>query len=362
MFLKNIDILNYKNIESCRLELSSRINCFVGSNGVGKTNLLDAIYYLSFCKSSLGTTDSNNTKHGTNTMMIKGHYVINEQIEEIHFGVQPQTKKNIKRNGKQYKKISEHIGLIPLVLISPSAINIIIGAADERRRFLDSVISQYDKSYLQELINYNNLLSQRNKLLKNKPQQDLLMIFTEQMSSSATYIHNKRARFSKEIHPIFQEYHNAIGANELVDINYKSQLSNNDFINLTKQNIEKDKILKHTTVGIHRDDIVLTLNGYPIKKEGSQGQQKTFLIALKLAQFDFIKTTTKKQPILLLDDIFDRLDSFRVNKIMELISNEHFGQIFITDTDKNHINIMINKLDTENRIFQVIDGKIDNYA
>lgn len=362
MFLQSIDILNYKNIEACTLSLSPRLNCFVGRNGEGKTNLLDAIYYLSFCKSSYGTADSSNIKHGENTMMIKGKYMIEGQIEEIHFGIQPQVKKNIKRNGKQYGKISEHIGLIPLVLVAPSAINIIIGAAEERRRFLDSVISQYDKVYLQKLIKYNTLLMQRNKLLKSNPQRDLLLIFTEQMADAATYIYKQRTHFTKEIQPIFQKYYNTIGADENVDIIYRSQLSKDDFITISEENLEKDKIMKHTTIGVHRDDMVLSLNGYSLKREGSQGQKKSYLIALKLAQFDFIKEATKKQPILLLDDIFDKLDSQRVGKIVTLVTDAHFGQTFITDTDKNQIDSMVERLNIDSKVFQVTSGKIESYA
>lgn len=344
------------------MELSPRLNCFVGCNGEGKTNLLDAIYYLSFCKSSTGTADSSNLKHGENTLMIKGRYRILEQLEEIHCGVQPQVKKMIKRNGKQYGKISEHIGLIPLVLVAPSSINIIIGGAEERRRFLDTVISQYDKVYLQKLIAYNSLLLQRNKLLKNNPQTDLLLIFSEQMSLVASYIYEQRLKFAEEIHPIFQNYYNSIGAGEEVNIAYKTQLQPNNFVELAEESLQKDIVLKHTTIGVHRDDITLTLGGYPLRKEGSQGQKKTYLIALKLAQYDFIKQATQKQPILLLDDIFDKLDSRRVARIMELVTDTHFGQTFVTDTDKNHINAMVRKLGEKHRIFEVENGNVTSYA
>ncbi|PVX51070.1 DNA replication and repair protein RecF [Balneicella halophila] len=365
MILQNISILNYKNIAEENLKFSNRLNCFIGKNGEGKTNLLDAIFYLSFCKSNYSSSDANNIKHDEETMMLKAEYEVQGNTEHIHCGVKRQSKKTFKRNNKDYKRFSEHIGLLPLVMIAPADISIIIGGNEERRKFIDSIISQYDKVYLQKLVNYNNLLQQRNKLLKHQPQEDLLLVLSEQMAGIANYIYEKRLEFVEKITPIFQEYYNKISANkEPVSIEYSSQMNAGDFIELTKHNLTKDLVLKHTSVGIHRDNLEFILSGYPIRKEGSQGQKKSYLIALKLAQFDFIKEISGKRPILLLDDIFDKLDTQRVQQIINLVSEIHFGQIFITDTDKGHIDAMLEELDldTESSLFKVENGKITSYA
>lgn len=361
MFLSKISILNYKNIPEASLNFSYRLNCFIGKNGEGKTNLLDAIYYLSFCKSNYSSSDVYNIKHDENSMMLKGEYNLQEKTEQIHCGVQRQTKKSFKRNGKEYKKFSEHIGLLPLVMIAPADISIIIGGNDERRKFMDSVISQYDKLYLQKLMQYNTLLLQRNKLLKQNTQQDLLLIMSEQMCGLANYIHEKRADFVNRIAPIFQNYYDRISSSkEIVKIQYESQLNKFDFMELTQNNLIKDTVLKHTSTGIHRDNLEFILSNYPIRKEGSQGQQKSYLIALKMAQFDFIKNASGIRPILLLDDIFDKLDAQRVQQIIHMVSEVHFGQIFITDTDKSHIDSILEELNLnkESTLFYVENGKI----
>lgn len=360
MYLKEINILNYKNISESNLSLSPRLNCFIGLNGEGKTNLLDAVYYLSFCKSNYSSSDTVNIQHKEEYMMLKGYYQLDEDTEEIHCAVQRQTKKVIKRNGKEYQRLSEHIGLIPLVMIAPADISMIIGGSEERRKFIDSVISQYNREYLQKLVAYNNILAHRNKLLKDSnAKAELLMIFSEQMMPLANYIHNERKVFTEQIYPIFQKYYNAISSDkEEVKIKYSSHLAEGDFVSLSEENLTKDKILKYTTTGIHRDNLKLLINGYPIRKEGSQGQKKSYLLALKLAQYEFIKEASKKPPILLLDDIFDKLDSQRVTNIIKIVAQSNFGQIFITDTDKNHINDIINELNTDNAIFNVNNGRI----
>lgn len=360
MYLKEINILNYKNISESSLSLSPRLNCFIGLNGEGKTNLLDAVYYLSFCKSNYSSSDTNNIQHKEEYMMLKGHYQLDEETEEIHCAVQRQTKKTIKRNGKEYQRFSEHIGLIPLVMIAPADISMIIGGSEERRKFIDSVISQYDREYLQKLVAYNNILSHRNKLLKDpNAKTDLLMIFSEQMTPLANYIYNERKVFTEQIYPIFQKYYDIISSEkENVKIKYSSHLAEEDFISLSEESLEKDRILKYTTVGIHRDNLKFLINDYPIRREGSQGQKKSYLLALKLAQYEFIKKASQKPPILLLDDIFDKLDSQRVTNIIRIVTQSDFGQIFITDTDKNHINNIINELDTDSAIFNVNNGQI----
>lgn len=295
-------------------------------------------------------------------MMLKGEYKLQDKTELIHCGVQRQTKKSFKRNDKEYKKFSEHIGLLPLVMIAPADIGVIIGGNEERRKFMDSVISQYDKRYLQKLVHYNTLLLQRNKLLKQQTPRDLLITLSEQMSSLANYIHEKRADFVCRIAPVFQNYYDRISSNkETVKIEYESQLNESDFMALTEENFTKDSILKHTSVGIHRDNLEFILSEYPIRKEGSQGQKKSYLIALKMAQFDFIKEASGIRPILLLDDIFDKLDAQRVQQIIHMVSEVHFGQIFITDTDKSHINSILAELNLgkESALFYVEAGKIN---
>lgn len=365
MFLEELSILNYKNITEANLSFSDRLNCFIGKNGEGKTNLLDALYYLSFCKSNYASSDAQNIKHEEQTMMLKGKYLIDKQEETIHCGIQRNAKKTFKRNDKEYAKLSEHIGLLPLVMIAPADISVIIGGNDERRKFIDSVISQYDKIYLQKLVAYNNLLLQRNKALKQHSQKDLLLILSEQMQPLASYIHEKRTDFVEKIRPIFQNYYDKISAGkETVSIKYESQLNTGNFLTLTEENFAKDSILKHTSVGIHRDNLEFILSDYPIRKEGSQGQKKSYLIALKLAQFDFIKKSSGKCPILLLDDIFDKLDKQRVGQIIHLVSEVNFGQIFITDTDKSHIDTILQELDiaTQSALFYVENGIITTYA
>ncbi len=297
-------------------------------------------------------------------MLLKGKYILENQVEKIHCAVQRQTKKTFKRNNKEYQKFSEHIGLLPLVMIAPADISVIIGGNDERRKFIDSVISQYDKTYLQKLVKYNNLLLQRNKLLKQNPQKDLVFILSEQMLPLASYIHEKRTEFVKKISEIFQSYYNEISTGkENVTIKYESQLNAGNFLQLSKDNFGRDSILRHTSIGIHRDNLEFSLSGYPIRKEGSQGQKKSYLIALKFAQFDFIKKASGKCPILLLDDIFDKLDTQRVAQIIHLVSKVHFGQIFITDTDKTHIDNVLKelKMDKKSAIFYIENGKIVNY-
>ncbi len=361
MYLHKLSILNYKNISEVNLVFSKRINCFIGRNGEGKTNLLDAIYYLSFCKSNYSSSDMQNIKHEEEIMMLKGEYHWKDGYEIIHCGVQKQTKKVFKRNDKPYQKFSEHIGLLPLVMIAPADISVIIGGNEERRKFMDSVISQYDKLYLQKLVAYNNLLLQRNRLLKQKSSQDLLLVISEQMATLAAYIHAKRKDFTKQIIPIFQSYYEEISlGKETVDIEYESQLNTSDFMELVEQSLEKDLILGYTSTGVHRDNLEFRLSGYPIRKEGSQGQKKSYLIALKLAQFHFIKEVSNKHPILLLDDIFDKLDKQRVQQIINMVSKVNFGQIFITDTDKSHIDKLLEELhlDIDSSLFRVKNGVI----
>lgn len=361
MVLTRLSIVNYKNIGQADLKLSPNINCFLGNNGMGKTNLLDAIYYLSFCKSFTNLPDTQNIRHDEDFFMLQGYYDQNGNTEEIFCGMKRRQKKQFKRNKKEYERFSDHIGFIPLVLISPADSELIRGGSEERRKFLDQVISQFDKNYLNTLIRYNKALGQRNSLLKQEqsPDAELLEIWEEQLQAEATVIYKRRQEFLTEFIPVFQEFYNYISlGNEQVGIRYESDLSENSLRDLLVSNRSRDRAMGFTTKGIHRDDLEMTLSNYPMKKIGSQGQNKTFLIALKLAQFEFLQKTGHTTPILLLDDIFDKLDAQRVEQIIKLVSGERFGQIFITDTNRKYLDEIVASMGGNYHFFQVENGEI----
>ncbi|AUC14317.1 DNA recombination protein RecF [Tenacibaculum sp. SZ-18] len=338
MYLQKISLVNFKNIESHTFNFKKKINCFVGNNGIGKTNVLDAIYYLSFSKSYFNPVASQNIRHDQDFFVVEGEYLVNERIEKIICSLKKGQKKVLKRNGKVYDRFSDHIGQFPLVIISPADRDLIIEGSETRRKFIDGVISQQDKLYLKTLISYNKVVSQRNALLKffaaNRTFDELnLSVYNDQLIQFGTEIHEKRKSFLKDFVPIFnQKYQIISNENEIVSLHYKSQLNDISFAQLLKNNLEKDKVLQYTSVGVHKDDLNFEIGSFPIKKFGSQGQQKSYLIALKLAQFEFIKEQSKITPILLLDDIFDKLDENRVAQIVDLVNKDEFGQIFITDT------------------------------
>lgn len=338
MYLKHLSLVNYKSFESVNFAFDPKINCLVGENGVGKTNIMDAIYHLSFGKSYFNPVSTQNVKHGTEFFVIEGEFEKEGRTEKIVCSFKKGLKKVIKRNGKAYSKFSEHIGFLPMVIISPSDRNLIVEGSETRRKFVDGVISQSDKSYLQTLIDYNKVLVQRNSLLKyfvaNQTfSKDTLDIYNQQLNEKGTIIHKKRSQFLEAFIPIFREqYHNISDKDESIDLEYLSKLTDASLDVLLDEALEKDRVLQYTSVGIHKDDLEFTISGHAIKKFGSQGQQKTFLIALKLAQFQFIKNQVKTTPILLLDDIFDKLDEKRVSRIVSLVEEDDFGQIFISDT------------------------------
>jgi DNA replication and repair protein RecF len=338
LFLKRISLLNYKNFSEIDFELDSKINCFVGKNGIGKTNILDAVYHLANGKSYFNPLAVQNIKHGEDFFVIDGEFEKNERTEQILCSLKKGQKKILKRNGKVYEKFSDHIGFIPLVIISPSDSDLIIEGSETRRKFIDSVISQLDNSYLQQLIQYQKIISQRNALLKyfalnHVFETDTLSIYNEQLNTLGQFIFEKRKKFLIDFIPIFNNYHREItNSAETVQLVYQSDLFEKDTLTLLEENISKDRALHYTSVGVHKDDLSFEIDNYPIKKFGSQGQQKSFLIALKLAQFDFVKKQSGEKPILLFDDIFDKLDEFRVSKIIEMVNKEEFGQLFISDT------------------------------
>ncbi len=359
MYLQKISLVNFKNINSQTFDFQEKINCFVGDNGIGKTNILDAIYYLSFAKSYFNPIALQNIRHGEDFFMIEGNYILGERDEKIVCSLKKGQKKILKRNDKAYEKFSEHIGQIPLVIISPADRDLIVEGSETRRKFIDGVISQQDKDYLQSLIQYNKVVSQRNALLKyfaaNRTFDALnLKIYDEQLISYGTIIYKKRAAFLERFVPIFNEKYQIISEDkETVNLVYKSQLQTMSFEKLLTQSLEKDKILQYTTVGIHKDDLSFEIGEYPIKKFGSQGQQKSYLIALKLAQFQFIKEQSNVVPILLLDDVFDKLDEHRVSQIINLVNKDEFGQIFITDTHAERTEEVIKKSNKPYQMFKL---------
>ncbi len=359
MFLRHLSLVNYKNFDSKTLEFDPVINCLVGDNGVGKTNVLDAIYHLCFGKSYFNPVSTQNIMHGTDFFVVEGEFEKLKRTEKILCSFKKGTKKVIKRNGKPYEKFSEHIGFLPLVIISPSDRDLILEGSETRRKFMDGVISQSDKVYLQNLIKYNKVVSQRNSLLKyfaaNRTfDRDTISIYNEQMNTLGTAIHQKRIEFIESFLPIFKEqYQNISEKDEQIDLSYESQLSDDTLLNLLEKNIEKDRALQYTSVGVHKDDLSFTIAGHPIKKFGSQGQQKSFLIALKLAQFHFIKQLADTTPILLLDDIFDKLDENRVSHIVGLVKDDNFGQIFISDTHADRTEDVVKNIHQSYKIFNL---------
>jgi DNA replication and repair protein RecF len=365
MHIEEISIVNYKNIRECQVQFSPKLNCFIGNNGAGKTNLLDAVYYLSFCKSFFNPIDYLNINHLENYFMLQGNYRRLDSGETISCGLQKGHKKQFKRNSKVYKKLMEHIGLLPLVMITPSDDNLILGGSDERRKFMDGVISQYNQNYLDDLMKYNRALLQRNNLLKQFSSEryfdgELLSIWDGQLVEYGNRIHLQRMEFVEKLIPVFQQYYSFISqGNEVVGMIHQSDLYENSFEQLLKESLPKDKALQFTTTGIHKDDLILNIGNYPIRKLGSQGQKKTYLVALKLAQFNFIKQISGLKPILLLDDIFDKLDHHRVEQIVKVVAGEDFGQIFITDTNREHLDTILEKMNADSRIFNVDSGIIN---
>jgi DNA replication and repair protein RecF len=360
MKLQHLSILNYKNIEQSDLTLSSKINCFTGNNGMGKTNLLDAVYYLSFCKSFTNPIDVQNIKHDADFFVLQGVYERGESRETVYCGLKRKQKKQFKLNKKEYERLSDHIGFLPLVIISPADGVLISEGSDERRRFVDSVVSQYNKQYLTELIRYNKALLQRNNLLKNNMRDELVFdIWEEQLVQAGSYIHSVRREFVNEFVPIFQSRFQYItGGNEQVTLAYMSQLDERDFTGSLRASRDRDRMLGYTSVGTHKDDLEMLLGDFPIKRVGSQGQNKSFLVALKFAQFDFLKRASGLTPLLLLDDIFDKLDTDRVARIIALVSGNDFGQIFITDTNRKHLDDLLAAACSDVAYFDVNGGEV----
>jgi len=365
MFLKKLSLTNFKNYTEAAVDFSAKINCFIGNNGEGKTNLLDAIHYLSFCKSFFNSIDSQNIRHGTDFFAIHGTYSRNGDTPETISCIQKLNQKKIfKQNTKEYDRLSDHIGLYPLVMISPYDRDLINDGSEVRRRYIDSVMSQFDKVYLNELINYNKVLAQRNALLKYFGEtqtfsQESLDIWNQKMVSLGISIFETRRKFIAEFMPVFSHYYELISdGREKVGITYESQLLQGDFYQLLQQAGEKDRYARYSTVGIHKDDLVFEIDGYPVKKYGSQGQQKSFVVAIKLAQFEYTRNLKGYNPLLLFDDIFDKLDDNRVEQLIKLVSADSFGQVFITDTQRYRIEKIVNRHEIDYRIFEIATGMV----
>ena len=383
MYLQKLSLTNFKNYKEAELNFSEKINCLTGDNGAGKTNLLDAIHYLSFCKSYFNPLDSQNILHDASFFAIQGAFLKNGKKEKIHCGLKRKQRKIIKRNKKEYDRLSDHIGLLPLVMISPEDSSLITEGSEYRRKFIDIIVSQLDKTYLNNLISYNKIVLQRNSLLRRFAESGtfdkvLLEAMDVQMIGLGVYIHEKRLSFIEEFLTIFEKHYEFItDGKEKVSIEYQSQLNDMDFKKILNDAIDKDKRFQYSTVGVHKDELVFKIASspptppkrgertsaqelplYQIKKFGSQGQQKSFLIALKLAQFDFIKSIKKFKPILLLDDIFDKLDALRVQKLMELVSDNNFGQIFITHTHPQRLSKILSDINAEYKVYEIEQGVI----
>ena len=375
MILEKLSLLNYKNIAEATLEMSPKMNCFIGHNGAGKTNVLDAVYYLSFCHSASNPIDSQVIRHEAEFMMLEGTYLAdgygplaisqepsaNCQPLTITCGMKHGQKKHFKRNKKEYKRLSEHIGLIPIVMIAPDDTGLIGGGSEQRRHLMDVVIAQTNHTYVDMLNRYNKALQQRNTLLKQdtEPDAEMMSIWEEQMAAAGEAIFQQRTEFTQQLTPLFQQYYERIsGGNEQVSLSYVSHCQRGPLLEVIQRDRWKDRAVGYSLHGIHRDDLEIMLDGHQMKREGSQGQQKTFVIALKLAQFELLATQLHTTPLLLLDDIFDKLDAKRVEQIVSIVSGNTFGQIFMTDTNREHLDRILAASSHDYRMFKVEEGEI----
>lgn len=366
MFLKKLSILNFKNYDEAQLNLSDKVNCFLGNNGEGKTNLLDAIYYLSFCKSFFNPIDSQNIKHDMPFFVVEGCYDKDGKDETIYCGLKKGQKKQFKRNKKNYERLADHIGMIPLVIITPIDILLIIDGSDIRRKFVDGIVSQYDSGYLNNLLSYNKALNHRNLLLKSfwknrNFDQETLEVWNEQLVQYGNLIYAARKKFIEDFSPIFQHFYTKLsGDKEKVVLEYRSQLNGENFSDLLNNNIEQDRANHYTNIGVHKDDLVFLLGDMPLKKFGSQGQQKTYLLALKLAQAELIQNISNQKVIILLDDIYDKLDGERMSQLLNIVGSGEFGQVFITDTDLDRIPKILTKEKINFKSFNIKEGEAIN--
>jgi DNA replication and repair protein RecF len=364
MYLKNLQLINFKNYEDAEIHLCPNVNLFVGRNGSGKTNILDAVHYLSLCKSYLNVIDRQNIRFDQGFFVIQGYWQKEAQAIQIHCAVKAGSKKVFKRNKKEYEKLADHIGQFPVVIISPYDRDLISEGSELRRKWMDGIVSQFDRHYLNLVQRYSKVLEQRNALLKNMHEHRLfdresIEVWDTQLISLGTEIHKIRKQFIDEFIPVFQEKYTFIGdVSEDVDLEYSSQLNTADFQQLLKENERKDLVTHYTNVGVHKDDLRFTIKKHSVKKFGSQGQQKSFIIALRLAQYEWLKRHLELTPVLLLDDIFDKLDQVRVQKLLQLVSDHYFGQVLVTDTDEERMRIIFEASGVEYKLFRVENGNV----
>lgn len=364
MILNKLNIVNYKNIAEASLSFSAGINCLTGANGAGKTNVLDAIYMLSFCKSLQGGTDQLCVRHDADFMVDQGEYLTDTgDALQITCSMKRGQRKHFKHDSKEYQRLAEHIGKVPLIVLSPADNLLILGGGDMRRRLMDVVIAQYDNTYTTALIRYNKALQQRNALLKQEAEPDaaLMEVLEEEMAAQGELIYKYRSNFTEKLQPVFNHYYSSIAdSGEVAGMNYVSHCQRGPLLQVIQRDRMRDRAVGYSLHGVHRDDLEFTLNGYAVRHEGSQGQTKTFVLALKLAQYDFLRQALHgKKPLLLLDDIFDKLDAYRVEQIVGMVSGQNFGQIFITDTNRNHLDTILHSLpDTSYKLFNVAEGQI----
>lgn len=364
LYLNKLTLVQFKNLTEVNLNLSDKVNCFVGDNGAGKTNILDAIYYLSFCKSYFNPVDSQNIQHNTPFFMVQGDYEKDNNPEQIYCGIKKGQKKLFKRNKKEYDRLSDHIGMIPLVMITPYDVELIYEGSETRRKFLDGIISQYNKSYLEHIMQLTKVVTQRNATLKSMTKSGfydatLLEIYNEQLISLSPKIYEERKAFLTEFIPLFNELYSVLSNDaESVSLFYDSELKENTMADLLVKSAEKDRYKQYTTAGPHKDDLTFLIGDKPLKKFGSQGQQKSFLIALKLAQYQFIASKTNTKPLLLLDDIFDKIDETRAQNLMDLVSVPTFGQLFITDTHPTRVQSLFEDKQIAISVFKVNKGVV----
>lgn len=364
MHVEKLSIVNFKNYRKVELELSPEINCFVGSNGAGKTNLLDAIHYLSMCRSYLNPIDSQNILFEEQFFVIQGLWVKESSSDQIYCGVKKGTKKVFKKNKVQYEKLAEHIGSYPSVMISPYDRNLITEGGELRRKWMDGIIAQFDRDFLNDLVKYGKVLDQRNALLKNMADfgffnRDSIEVWDEQLVMYGQRIFSARSAFLDEFVSVFQKYYDDLSdSKETVGLEFKSHLLEGDFLTQLKAAERQDHRKQYTTIGVHKDDLMFTINGHPVKKFGSQGQQKSYLIALKLAQFEWLTTHLNVKPVMLLDDIFDKLDNKRVGRLMELVSDNSFGQVLVTDTDEDRVKRIFDSINLPFKLFAVHENEV----
>jgi len=365
MYLKKLSLANFKNYEETELEFSPKINALVGNNGVGKTNILDAIHYLSLTKSFFNNIDSISIRHNEDYFIINGTFIRNDEEDQIYCAFQKQKEKVLKKNGKEYQKLSDHVGKYPVVMISPADNALISEGSEERRKFMNKIISQYNPEYLDSVLKYSKALQNRNRLLKDfktsgKFDNDALIIWDSQLVKYGTYVFHEREHLVNELIPFFQENYSMISSGrEKVRLSYRSHLSEGDFAEALASSVAKDRFLEYTTIGIHKDDLLLEMDGYSVKSLGSQGQQKSYLVALKLAKFEYIKQKSGIAPILLLDDIFDKFDADRVEQIIKLVGNHRFGQIFMTDTHQSRLHEILSSHNTNYTLFRISDNSVE---